>query len=146
MGRVWLGRDVLSLLEDCGPPEDSLHLSSFCPLFISIFRQLSSLAELFVTISRALRAGRDMRHVRRQSLSLRVKYGVLVPSRHGIFDMAPNFCEPCFSHLKKWHYNHCSVSFSWLPWDLNGKKWSYGNVLGGCKVLYHHWGLTGTLP
>lgn len=76
MGRVWLGRDVVSLLEDCEPPESRPRLSSSCPLFISIFQQLSSPGERFVTIYRALRAGRDIRNVMRQSLRLRVKCGV----------------------------------------------------------------------
>ena len=75
-GRVWLGRDVLSLLEDHEPPENWPCLSSSCPLFISMFWQLSSPRELFVTNYRALRAGRDMRNVLRQCLRLRVRCGV----------------------------------------------------------------------
>ena len=76
VGRVWLGRDVLSLLEDWGPPEHGPCLSSSCPLFISIVQQLSSPGELFVTIYRELRAARDIRNVMRQSLKLRVKCGM----------------------------------------------------------------------
>lgn len=75
VGRVWLGRDVLSVPEDCEPPEHR-YLSSSCPLFISIFQQLYCPGELFVMVYRVLRAGRDIRNVMRQSLRLRVKCGV----------------------------------------------------------------------
>lgn len=62
---------MLSFLEDCEPPENRLHLSFYCPLFMSVVQKSPSPGELSETMSRSLREGRDVRNVLKQSFKLR---------------------------------------------------------------------------
>ena len=122
IGEVWLGRGVLSPLEGSRPPEGRDYYACLLTALCSYLYCSSSPFLVNCKHFQSFQSRQRYKKCDEQSLILRARWGVQVPSGHGILDMAPNLSELQFCHLKKWHNNHCSACYQGLSWYLKVTK------------------------